>query len=178
MDGLSLIALIILAMMGFNLLSGQGTSRVEASACAELTPTPARSETGLRPPYEQYILTQGPHGQDYGHLAVDLTAGQGALILSPLDGSVTAAYVDDLGNTTLIIENERYQVTLLHGDYRVHVGESVQAGQPVGYESNHGYTIDARGVPCWGRDCGYHTHLNIYDKASGLNVNPLEVWDR
>ena len=64
---------------------------------------------------------------------------------------------------------------MLHGDYSVSVGQQVGLGQAVGVESNLGYTTDMAGVPCWGRDCGYHTHLNIYDKRIGENVNPLEL---
>jgi hypothetical protein len=48
----------------------------------------------------------------------------------------------------------------------------------VGVESNLGYTTDMAGVPCWGRDCGYHTHLNVFDKRIGGNVNPLELLGR
>ena len=76
-------------------------------------------------PYEDYILTQGPHGQSYGHLAIDLTAGKGAVIRSPIEGAVSALFVDNLGNTTLIIENEHYQVTLMHGIYDVQVGDQL-----------------------------------------------------
>jgi murein DD-endopeptidase MepM/ murein hydrolase activator NlpD len=74
-----------------------------------------------------------------------------------------------------MIENSHYQVLLLHGVYTVNVGDTVSAGQPVGYESNQGNTFDAFGQSCRGRDCGYHTHLNIYDKLLGTNVNPLEL---
>lgn len=190
-DGLALVSLAILALMAFSLISGQELSRVEASSVLELAASPGEEpasipelisspepepEDILLPPYEAYILTQGPHGQSYGHLAVDLTAGKGAVILSPITGTVSAFYVDELGNTTLIIENSHYQVTLLHGDYVVQIGDALQTGQPIGYESNHGFTVDAWGVPCWGRNCGFHTHLNVYDKLSGSNVNPLELW--
>lgn len=126
-------------------------------------------------PYSQYTLTQGPHGVDYGHLAIDLTAGNGAAILSPIHGVVSAVFIDEYNNTNLIIENERYTVTMLHGNYAVHTGETIAQGQQVGTESNNGYTIDAYGQLCAGRDCGYHTHLNVYDKQSGANANPLDI---
>ena len=47
------------------------------------------------------------------------------------------------------------------------------AGQVIGSESNQGNTVDWWGRSCRGRDCGYHTHLNIFDKRIGSNVNPL-----
>jgi hypothetical protein len=51
----------------------------------------------------------------------------------------------------------------------------VEMGQIVGNESNIGYTTDWQGNPCAGRDCGYHTHLNVFDKRLGENVNPLDL---
>jgi murein DD-endopeptidase MepM/ murein hydrolase activator NlpD len=129
-------------------------------------------------PYEKYYLTQGPHGMSYGHMAIDLSAGKGATILSPINGEVSQLFVDQYGNPTLILENSRYKILMLHGIYTVQVGERVAIGQPVGTESNIGYTLDANGRLCTGRDCGYHTHLNIYDKQLGQNVNPLEVLPR
>lgn len=125
-------------------------------------------------PYDEYVLTQGPHGSSYGHLAIDIAAGKGATIHSPITGKVTALYVDEYNNTTLVIENNRYQVTMLHGIYNVSEGQQLIQGDPVGKESNQGYTLDINGNLCAGRNCGYHTHLNIYDKKKGENVNPLD----
>ncbi len=126
-------------------------------------------------PYDKFTLTQGPHGYSYGHMAIDLTAGLDAPIFSPIAGVVSASFVDPYGNPTLVLENTRYEVTLLHGHYTVEPGDKVELGQPVGSESNLGYTTDWQGRSCKERDCGYHTHLNIYDKSLGHNVNPLEI---
>jgi murein DD-endopeptidase MepM/ murein hydrolase activator NlpD len=172
-DGLALAALALIAIMGINLLTDQEPQQAVAAGGGRLV---VQSDPDrVIAPYESYILTQGPHGQSYGHLAIDLTAGKGAVIRSPIEGAVTALYVDGLGNTTLIIENEHYQVTLMHGIYEVQVGDQLALGQPVGYESNQGNTIDAWGNSCSGRDCGYHTHLNIFDKRLNENVNPLDL---
>lgn len=126
-------------------------------------------------PYTDFILTQGIHGASYGQAAIDISAGKGVPVLSPINGVVTGLYVDPYGNTTLIIENDVYAVTLLHGDYSVTMGEQVQLGQQVGVEWNNGYTLDLYGNLCTGRDCGYHTHLNIFDKRTGENANPLAL---
>lgn len=126
-------------------------------------------------PYTDYILTQGLHGFDYGHMAIDIKAGESETILSPIAGTVTALYVDGLGNTTLVIENDFYQVTLLHGLYTVAVGDHLESGQSVGSESNQGNTVDSWGNSCRGRPCGHHTHLNVFDKRLGSNVDPLEL---
>jgi len=127
-------------------------------------------------PYEHFALTQGLHGFDYGHMAIDISAGKGAPILSPIHGWVANLYFDDLGNSTIVLENERYQVMMLHGVYIVKVGEAVTLGQSIGLESNQGNTVDGYGNSCRGRDCGYHTHLNVFDKTLGSNVNPLELF--
>jgi murein DD-endopeptidase MepM/ murein hydrolase activator NlpD len=126
-------------------------------------------------PYEEYIVTQGLHGQSYGHLAIDIAAGKGATILSPINGVVTQRYIDQWGNPTIVIENDYYQVTMLHGLYTADVGTPLRLGQPVGIESNVGYTMDMFGRLCTNRDCGYHTHLNIFDKRLGTNVDPLSL---
>ena len=126
-------------------------------------------------PYGDYILTQGPHGMSYGHYAIDLAAGKGEPILSPINGRVKQLYVDGIGNPTLVIENEVYEVTMMHGIYDVVLGQEIQVGEEVGVESNKGNTRDMAGNSCRNRDCGYHTHLNVYDKSAGSNINPLDL---
>jgi murein DD-endopeptidase MepM/ murein hydrolase activator NlpD len=126
-------------------------------------------------PYDNYVITQGLHGYSYGHMAIDISGGKGTVIKSPITGVVSENYIDGLGNPTLVIENEEYKVTLLHGIYTVSIGDQLNAGQPVGTESNLGYTTDMQGNPCAGRECGYHSHLNVYDKRLGANVNPLDL---
>jgi len=126
-------------------------------------------------PYETYVITQGPHGFSYGHMAIDIAAGKGATIYAPINGVVSELFTDGLGNPTLIIENEIYRVTLMHGIYSVYAGQQLAAGQPIGVESNLGNTTDMQGRSCRDRDCGYHTHLNVYDKRLGTNINPLDL---
>lgn len=141
----------------------------EASLNAETDPRAFDS------PYDDFELTQGPHGASYGHLAIDIAGGNGASIKSPINGVITALYTDEWGNTTLVVENDVYQVMFLHGLYTVNLGDTVQIGDLLGTESNQGNTVDAYGQSCRGRDCGYHTHLNVFDKILGENVNPLNL---
>jgi murein DD-endopeptidase MepM/ murein hydrolase activator NlpD len=138
-------------------------------------PTSTFNDILVAAPYDHYTLTQGPHGFSYGHMAIDISAGKGAVIKSPVAGYVTEHSVDQYGNPTLVIENDFYRVTMLHGKYKVESGEAVEIGQMVGRESNMGYTTDIWGRSCRDRDCGYHTHLNIFDKRIGSNVNPLSL---
>lgn len=173
---------VVLALIGAAVhLSGQ--ARGEQIA---YTPPPAsggpvsklyvENPTAVVAPYDEYTITQGPHGQSYGHLAIDLAAGRGEPVKSPINGFVTNLYVDQYGNTTLVLENDVYTVIMLHGDYAVAVGDQVRAGQVVGAEGNNGYTMDFFGNLCYGRvHCGNHTHLNIYDKRLQANVNPLDL---
>lgn len=185
--GISLVGLALLLMMLFVLFSptglpagAQGGQMALASPPAMSQPTatlsrPAADPAAIAAPYSNYVITQGPHGSAYGHYAIDLTAGKGRAIYSPINGQVTFLYVDQYGNPTLLIENDYYQVTMMHGDYTVQVGQAVALGDPVGQESNRGYTLDWLGRLCTNRDCGYHTHLNIFDKRLGSNVNPLDL---
>jgi murein DD-endopeptidase MepM/ murein hydrolase activator NlpD len=130
----------------------------------------------IQMPYADYALTQGVHGYEYGHLAIDITAGKGAEIKSPINGQISASFTDPVGSTILMIENERWQITLVHGIFSVSVGDFVRLGQVIGIESNQGNTVDLQDRSCRGRDCGYHTHINIFDKRSGMNVNPLDLF--
>lgn len=194
LDGITIAAVILLLFMAMRLLLDRSTKpavQIETAAPAVPVPAPVTA-TGEQSspelaapqitdpstiifPYDEYDLTQGPHGYSYGHMAIDLAAGQGTPIKSPIDGTITALYVDEWGNPTLVIENSRYRVTMLHGDYTVQVGQQMALGETVGTESNHGYTLDLAGNSCRYRDCGYHTHLNVFDKQAGSNVNPLNV---
>jgi murein DD-endopeptidase MepM/ murein hydrolase activator NlpD len=126
-------------------------------------------------PYDNYTLTQGLHGFSYGHMAIDISAGRGAIVKSPIEGYVSDLYIDPYGNPTLLIENDNYRVTMMHGKYKVAIGDQIALGQMVGRESNLGLTTDMQGRSCRNRDCGYHTHLNIFDKQVGENVDPLKV---
>ena len=188
--GLTLVAILLILFMGYKVIGDRMETSVAVSAANDVqavqpVPLPDTADANAAPllpdqtaftsPYENYTLTQGVHGAEYGHMAIDIAAGQGVTIKSPIHGTVSALYVDEYGNPTLVIENEVYQIMMLHGQYPVTVGESVELGQAVGFESNLGYTVDMAGVSCWGRDCGYHTHLNVFDKRIGGNVNPLEL---
>jgi len=197
-DGLTLAAIAFIVFMAFILIreirpepilvddiaqkreSVASDQQLQVSEVEDSAQEPGQvlvDETLISAPYDQYTLTQGPHGFSYGHMAIDIVAGKGAVIKSPISGKVTASYADQYGNPTLVIENDVYQVTLLHGKYEVAIDEEVKLGQPVGTESNLGYTTDWWGRTCRNRDCGYHTHLNIFDKRLGGNINPLEVID-
>jgi murein DD-endopeptidase MepM/ murein hydrolase activator NlpD len=184
MPAVIIVALIVVLVMigGVVHLSGQVA---KGEQIVNLPPTGSggpvsqlyvAEPTIVTAPYDNYTITQGPHGQSYGHLAIDLAAGRGEAVKSPINGFVTNLYVDEYGNTTLVIENDVYAVTMLHGDFAVSVGDELRAGQTVGTEGNNGYTMDFLGNLCYGRTyCGNHTHLNIYDKRIQANVNPLDL---
>ena len=159
------------------LTAGAEISANEVGSGKEVPPVP-EIDLRISPPYEHYTLTQGPHGYSYGHMAIDITAGKNAIIKSPIQGYVADLYTDQYGNPTLVIENDFYRVTMMHGKYKVAVGEQIAWGQMVGRESNLGLTTDMQGRSCQNRACGYHTHLNIFDKQLGENVNPLEVMEQ
>jgi murein DD-endopeptidase MepM/ murein hydrolase activator NlpD len=152
-----------------------GQAAAEAAQAAVLPGDPGDPQA-FQAPYDEYTLTQGIHGESYGQMAIDLAAGRGAAIKSPINGYIADKYVDEYGNTTLVIENSRYIVTLLHGKFTADKGSMVRIGDTVGKESNRGYTMDMDGRVCNNEPgCGYHTHLNVYDKEAGKNVNPLKL---
>jgi len=181
-------AILVAAALGWaalGLISHTGESAVSRSSVTveertdtgseQSIPPPLFDPTAIFAPYDEYILTQGIHGMSYGHMAIDIAAGKGASIKSPITGLVSEYYFDAIGNPTLVIENDQYKVTLLHGIYTVGIGDRLTVGDEIGTESNLGNTRDMQGQSCRGRDCGYHTHLNIFDKIAGSNINPLDV---
>lgn len=193
-DGLAFVAFVLIALGGLVIFRDVSSRNTELAIVQDvdtgtgsIVPLQESAEVGsgreISPnvvddsmfvsPYKDYTLTQGPHGFSYGHMAIDIAAGKDAKIKSPIHGEVTELYVDEYGNPTLVIENDIYQVTMLHGKYKVAVGDQLELGQMVGRESNLGYTTDINGRPCWNRECGYHTHLNVFDKRIGSNVNPI-----
>jgi murein DD-endopeptidase MepM/ murein hydrolase activator NlpD len=161
-----------------NAVSGDVQTGDRDVGSGQEAPITAELERRVFAPYEEYTLTQGPHGFSYGHMAIDISAGQGAIIKSPIEGYVSNLYTDQYGNPTLVIENDYFRVTMLHGKYKVAIGDQISWGQMVGRESNLGLTTDMQGRSCRNRACGYHTHLNIFDKQLGENVNPLELMDQ
>lgn len=172
---IGVIALFILGFIGgvFDDGQGGGGSQINVPAVAM-----GGSPEEFAAPYPgEYYVTQDLHGHSYGHLAVDLGAGKGSPMVSPINGTVTQVDVDQYGNTTLVIENERYRVLMLHGNWTVRVGDRLSIGDSVGTEGNIGYTMDAYGRLCYPtRDCGYHVHLNVWDQNGNL-LNPLKLID-
>ena len=197
LDGMTLAGVALLFLFAANIVrgwAGEGSPELaiknaEGTPIAVMTPMPETLPTAapdtpasdpayhaeIAVPYDTYFLTQGVHGQAYGHNAIDIAAGNGSTIKSIINGAVTGTGYDQWGNTFIQIENDNYVVLYLHGVYSPALGEQVRAGQPIGTESNIGYTLDMAGNLCAGRDCGYHTHLNVYDKRLGMNIDPLSL---
>jgi murein DD-endopeptidase MepM/ murein hydrolase activator NlpD len=199
LDGMTFVGVAILLLFAVNIVRGWAGEGQPAPVpgqpqAAQPTPVPTPAPIDTSPdiaggepqidlawneaiamPYDTYFLTQGIHGMDYGHMAVDIAAGNGSVIKSIINGNVTGAGYDQWGNTFIQIENDYYIVLYLHGVYSVALGEAITAGQPIGTESNIGYTLDRAGNLCAGRDCGYHTHLNVFDKRLGMNIDPLSL---
>jgi murein DD-endopeptidase MepM/ murein hydrolase activator NlpD len=182
-DFFALVALAFIFFFGFILIRDRARGADTLQANAQISnnantleiSNAAVDPAAIAPPYDKFVVTQGPHGFSYGQMAIDIAAGKGTTIKSPINGVVTHLYTDQYGNPTLVIENANYRITLLHGKYTVTVGDHLTLGQPIGQESNKGLTTDMQGKSCKGRNCGYHTHINIFDKRIGRNVNPLQV---
>lgn len=139
----------------------------------------------IRVPYgEEYIVSQGTHGEGYGHRAIDLSGNIGGKenvpVLSPINGRITGNYIDQYQNTTLIIINPRYVVTLVHGNFNLPINTNVKIGDMVGTEGNNGYVFNLKGVLCSETEdptkCGFHTHINIFDRNFNTNLNLMELF--
>jgi murein DD-endopeptidase MepM/ murein hydrolase activator NlpD len=199
-DGFTIAALALFLFIGLSLIVDSGESsgpgadpaptplgdNASLGGQSPIIPVPSPTapryfipgdQTVLAAPYSEYIITQGAHGLSYGHAAIDISGGKSAAILSPINGVVSENYTDQYGNTTLILDNNKFKVTFLHGNYSVRVGEKLIVGQTIGTEGNNGYTTDMSGRLCTGRDCGYHSHLNVFDKELGSNINPLDYFN-
>ena len=177
-DFVALATLIFAIFLVVNLLFNKEKSAAPRAETKQSGPTLVTDPAAFAAPYDHYTVTQGPHGASYGQMAIDIAAGKGKTIKSPINGEITRLFTDRYGNPTLVIENKFYKVTLLHGIYDVAVGQRVEIGQAIGKESNKGYTTDMQGLSCKGRNCGYHTHINVFDKRISKNVNPLKLFGK
>ena len=173
-----LLTLLLLLFLGQGIsisAAGEQVAAVETAVSPDISFIGGASSSFIAP-YDDYVLTQGLHGYSYGHMAIDLAAGVGATIKAPITGEITELYTDAYNNPTLVIENDRYKVMFLHGNYTAVLGQTFKQGDAIGAEGNNGYTMDSAGNLCYGRaGCGYHTHLNVFDKQLGQNVNPLDL---
>ena len=132
-------------------------------------------------PDDNFIISQEVHGESYGHLAVDLSAGRGYPILAVSDGYITGggidtngvALLDQWGNTYAELSAGNIYFQFLHGDFIVRVGQTVRQGEIIGYESNRGITYDENHKECQGStDCGSHTHWAAFDAVTGAPIYP------
>lgn len=120
---------------------------------------------GWGPIYENGTFLFGSPYHD--GLEVDVTAGAGATIYSPISGAVSC-WFDASNDPVLQIENDQYKVLLLHGEYSVCGNGTVNRGDPVGRESNLGNAVIAG---------SYHTHVEVCEFKDGkcVEVNPIDL---
>lgn len=125
-----------------------------------VAPAPVREIHAVSGPYKRARMSQGLHGCLYGHAAIDLVAKGDAALHAPVSGRVSARYIDEVNNTVLVIDGHDYIVTFLHGVYYVGIGDEIRRGEVIGRQASIG------------RSTGPHTHVTIYDKRAGGNVDP------
>ena len=95
------------------------------------------------------------------HNGVDFAAGEGTAIYATKAGTVTSAtYNEAYGNMVTINHGDGYSSLYGHmTNYIVSVGDTVSAGQTIGYVGSTGWST------------GPHLHFTIY--YNGSDVNPL-----
>lgn len=115
------------------------------------------------------LIDNGLHG-DGDWPGRDFAAACGTPLYAPISGRVEAigfdAYTGPHGsaNSFVLFANENSQVMLMHGDYRVEQGQTVRAGELIGYEASIGNSSDC------------HTHLAI--RMRGELVDPISILGR
>ena len=115
------------------------------------------------------LIDNGLHG-DGDWPGRDYAAACGTPLYAPISGRVEAigfdAYTGPHGshNSFVLFANENSQVMLMHGEYLVHQGQSVRAGELIGFEASIGNSSEC------------HTHLAI--RMRGELVDPIDVLGR
>jgi hypothetical protein len=151
---------LLLALFFFSVVSGQ------------------EDDGAIQLPYREgdYVLTADCH-PDRGWISscpIDLAGGKGTPLFSPISGNVSFTPNDGFGNPMWVIQNSQWKVLFLHGNFDVREGY-VMRGQKIGTEGNNGYVLCWDNKPPNGRDCGYHTHIEIISLATGESVSARKV---
>ena len=126
----------------------------------EQTALPLKGQTVMSHSVDR--LSYDPTTRDWRtHAGIDIAAEAGAAVGAAADGVVYTTYDDDLLGTTVVIRHDGGYVTTyasLHPETLVEVGDSVNAGDVIGY------------VGSTGTSTGPHLHFAIY--YNGNSVNP------
>ena len=115
------------------------------------------------------LIDNGLHG-DGDWSGRDYAAACGAPLYAPISGTVERvgfdAYTGPHGsaNSFVFFANENTTVMLMHGDYLVHQGQAVRAGELIGHEASIGNSSEC------------HTHLAI--RVRGELVDPISILGR
>lgn len=129
----------------------------------------------LQPIYSHYRFSKE---LAHGRAGYDLMGGgKDSPIFAPITGEVIYQYYQHNGNPLLIIENDSYRVKLLHGYWNTAEGDRVNQGEIIGYEGNMGLTFRDGQFCGTGSNCGYHTHIEVWDKINNSPVNLAQLWD-
>ncbi len=141
------------ANMGSSGSSGGGGGGGKGGWCNPVSSIFVTSAYGYR-----WHPTQGYYNF---HSGVDLAAGYGQSIFAAKSGTVTTAtYSDVYGYYVVINHGDGYSTLYGHmTNYIVGVGQSVSAGQTIGYAGSTGWST------------GPHLHYTVY--YNGNTVNPM-----
>lgn len=142
------------------------------------TLTCSEKDIAFAMPYTKYVIGSFDIHEtlSYGKKSLDLFAGDHAPVLSPINGVVTEKWTDSKGNPAIKIENDCRYVWMLHGNWTIEKDQTIEIGNVVGTEDNHGQSWGANGQPCNGVEgCAEHTHLDVFDKALNDWIDPRDV---
>lgn len=166
-----------LALAAYN----AGPGRVDACRCIPNNGETARYVADVLAAAERYrlpvitlpyrddyrLIDNGLHG-DGDWPGRDYAAACGTPLYAPINGRVDAVGFDTFtgphgsANSFVLFANENSQVMLMHGEYLVHQGQAVRAGELIGYEASIGNSSEC------------HTHLAI--RVRGELVDPISIF--
>lgn len=118
---------------------------------------------------EDYIMSDGSHLWTPCHKGIDIAAGTGTEIYSPVDGTVSAVVPESSGSgfgnyVTIIDDKKKYHHIFAHQSKfanGIGVGTKVKRGELVGYVGSTGYST------------GPHLHYQIdASSQNGSYINP------
>lgn len=95
------------------------------------------------------------------HPGIDISALHGSDILSPIAGTITRVWEDNLNGKAFRVSNGVHEWGYAHNsEIHVKVGDIVKKGQIIAKIGNTGVST------------GPHAHVKLYDIKKGININP------
>ncbi|CAN5340674.1 M23 family metallopeptidase [soil metagenome] len=166
---LRLVAVILIALLGSALPAGSATANGVGQDPDPVGVWPLRPDPEVVAPFD-------PPSSPYaaGHRGVDLAGAPDQLVLTALDGTVTYA-APLAGRGVVVVDHGATRTTYQPVTASVTVGDTVQAGDPIGRLEVAGSHCPPRACLHWGWVEG-ETYLDPLRLVGGGPVRLLPLW--